>query len=348
MKSISLFSSLLLLLFFIVSCSSNKSFYKEIDKLINKKQPTSFNGSILISQNGKIKYSKSHGFKKYGYNDSLSMNSQYEIMSNTKQITSVLILKEVEKGRIDLNADMYKYLDSLIKPWNDTVKVLNLLNHSHGIKDITVGSKLEFKPGSDFKYGNLSNILLGEILEKVTKKTYSELAHDLFKELKMNNTFCFSKNDRKNLVFGHMNKNNNYTVVENSIINNHNLAADGVISTVEDLAIWNDNLHNGKILKPETYKLMTTSSIMSQHDVFGKEKMGYGYNIRIISDSGIKYLGHTGLGDGFSSLNIYIPKYKLSLVIVENQMNEDSNLYYYYEKLIKDMLIKELKNKNFR
>jgi CubicO group peptidase (beta-lactamase class C family) len=85
---------------------------------------------------------------------------------------------------------------------------------------------------------------------------------------------------------------------------------------------------------------MTTESTKSQHNVFGKEKMGYGYNIRIVDDNGIQYFGHTGLGDGFSSLNIYVPQYDISIIVLENQMSEDSDLYYYYERKIKDIILK--------
>lgn len=331
-----------LLIFSIFCFGQNKLLYKRIDSLLNNVQnPRPFNGVILLTKNGKVKYSKVKGFENFETKKPLELDNQYEIMSNTKQITAVLVLKEVEKGNINLNHFLRQYLPQLTQPWADAVTIHQLLNHTHGIIDIE--KPLLFKPGTDFKYGNLSNIILGKILEKVTKKSYSNLANGLFKELKMHNTFCFSKVDRKNLVYGHINKENKFAVVKKSFINEENMAADGVITTVKDLAIWNENLHNNKILKKETYQLMVSNTSMSQHDVFGKEKLPYGYGIRIVNDGGIKYYGHTGLGDGFASLNIYIPKQKISLVILENQMAEDPNLYYYFETIIKNFLIKELK-----
>lgn len=341
---------ILLFLFFALNFSfaqNQTKLSKKIDSLIENKNPRPFNGVILITENGKAKYSKALGFTNFKTKIPLKMSDQFEIMSNTKQITAVLLLKEVEKGNVNLNSPIKKYLPFLTQTWADTVTVHQLLNHTHGITDTE--KPLLFKAGSDFKYGNLSNNLLGKISENASKKSYSELATSLFKELEMKNTFCYSKNDRRNLVFGHMNKENKFSVVENSFINDENLAADGIITTAKDLTIWNSKLHKGKILKPETYKLMTTSSVLSQHDVFGKEKMGYGYGIRILEDNGIKYFGHTGLGDGFASLNIYIPKSDTSLIILENQMNENSDLYYYYETLIKNLVLKnELNKKNYR
>ena len=325
-----------------LSCNSiaqqKDDYSAKIDSLIKITNLRPFNGVILITKNGKTEYSKAYGFENFNTKVSLKMENQFEIMSNSKQITAVLLLKEVEKGNVNLQSPIKKYLPYLTKSWADSVTVHQLLNHTHGIVDTE--KSLAFKPGSDFKYGNLSNILLGKIIENVSHKTYRELAETLFQSLKMKNTFCFSKSNRRNLVYGHMNKNNVFKVVDSSFINDDNLPADGIITTAKDLIIWNSNLHKGKILKPETYKLMTNSSVLSQHDVFGKEKMGYGYNIRIVEDNGMKYFGHTGLGDGFASLNIYIPKYDVSIIVLENQMNEDDDLYYYFETKIKDIILK--------
>lgn len=317
---------------------SKKDYAVRIDSLIQSPtSPRPFNGVVLITQNGKTKYSKAYGFQDSRTKIPLKTDDQFEIMSNTKQITSVLVLKQFEKGKVDLQAPIKKYLPSLTQPWADSVTVHQLLNHTHGIVDVE--KPLVFKPGTEFKYGNLSNILLGKIIEKTSGKSYIQSATDLFKELHLKNTFCYSKDNRRNLVSGHMNKNNNFTPVENSFITDENMPADGVITTADDMAVWNSLLHKGKILSAKSYKLMTTSSVLSQHDVFGKEKSGYGYNIRIVKYNDIPYLGHTGLGDGFASMNVYVPGSDISIIIIENQMSEDSHLYYYQEAVIRDIVL---------
>jgi len=169
--------------FFLVlmSCQSSKmisdNYSQRIDSLIQTKHKGSFNGAILITKNGKQKYSKVYGFENFNTKSPLKLNDQFEIMSNTKQITAVLILKEVEKGNINLQTPIKEYLPFLTQSWADSVTVHQLLNHTHGIVDVE--KPLLFKNGSDFKYGNLSNILLGKIIENSTKKTYSEVANEL-------------------------------------------------------------------------------------------------------------------------------------------------------------------------
>lgn len=155
----------------------------------------------------------------------------------------------------------------------------------------------------------------------------------------MKDTFCYIKTNLRHLVSGHTSNDKDFTVVENSFINDESLSANGVITTAKDLSTWNSLLHKGKILNTKTYALMTIASVMSEHNVFGKDKMGYGYAIRIVKDHGINYFGHTGLGDGFASLNVYIPKSDVSIIIMENQMSDKSDLFYYFEILIRDIVL---------
>lgn len=328
---------LLLFLSFVNSFAQDRYIF-EIDSLISLKSPRNFNGVILVAKKGKVQYSRAYGIRDIYNPAPLQISDPFEIMSNTKQITAVLVLKEAEKGKIDLQAPIGRYLDDLTQPWVNSVTVHQLLNHTHGITDFS--KPLEFKPGSDFKYGNLSNILLGKIVEKVSGQSYKSAAENLFLKLGMKDTFFYSKDGSRKPVTGHMADRNVFSAVEESFITDENLPADGVVTTAKDLSVWNSALHKGKLLTPEMYRLMMTPSAMSQHDVFGKEKTGYGYNIRIAKEQGISYFGHTGLGDGFASLNIYFPKSDVSLIILENQMNENSDLYYYFEKEIKNIILR--------
>lgn len=332
--------SLLLVLIF-ASCHSSaqkkEDYKKSIDSIIQNSNPK-FNGVVLISKNGKALYSKVEGFSNFETKKPLKIGAQFEIMSNSKLIAAVLLLLEVEKGKVDLNAPIKKYLPELTQTWADSVTVHQLLNHSHGIIDLQ--KPLAFKPGTDFKYGNLSFNLVAKIVEFSSKKSYTEVAESLFKKLKMNHTFCYSKDKEQNLATGYYNVKNQLEPSTSRQITDETLGADGIISTVSDLAIWNNNLHKGKILKPESYQLLIKNTILSQHNFFGKEKQPYGYGIRIAEEESVKYLGHTGLGDGFSSVNLYFPESDISLIVLENQMPEDSNLFYASEFKIKNFLLR--------
>ncbi|PIF44022.1 CubicO group peptidase (beta-lactamase class C family) [Chryseobacterium sp. 52] len=310
---------------------------KKIDSLIQTTNPRSFNGVILITQKGKTKYTKAFGFSNFEKKIPLTTNDNFIIMSNSKQVTAVLILKEVEKGKIDLRSPIRKYLPDLKQTWADTVTVHQLLNFSAGITDID--KPLIFKPGTDFKYGNTAYIMLGKIVEKVTGRKYIDVANDLFKEFKMKNTFCFELDKPQNRVQGYRNTNNNFKLVDKPIDTNDMVSAAGVVSNIKDLNIWDAKLHNGKILNPATYKRMISYDITAQHSAFGKEKIGYGYGVRISDKTPIKYIGHTGGGSGFVSFKVYFPTTDVDVVVLENQSNENFDLFYEFEIKIREIIM---------
>ncbi len=312
----------------------------KIDSLIQTTSPRSFNGVILITQKGKTKYSKVFGYSDFENKISLTQKDNFRIMSNSKQVTAVLILREVEKGKVDLQSSVGKYLPEIQQSWADTVTVHQLLNFSAGITEID--KPLSFKPGTDFLYGVTTYTMLSNIFEKVTGKKYIEAANDLFKELKMKNSFCYEEDKKNNVVKGYVNTKDVFKLKEHPIQGKgwiDFIPAGGIVSNLKDLNIWDTKLHNGKILKPETYKLMTNYNITSQHIAFGSEKIGYGYGVHVSDKTSIKYIGHSGKGLGFASIKVYFPEKGVDMIVLENQYSEDSGLHYYFEIKIREIVM---------
>lgn len=344
MTRIPLFLTLVISVLLSVSAKAQKaiSYSKKIDSIITATSPLQFNGVVLVSQNGKAKYLKANGYKDFEKKIALKTGDQFEIMSNSKQITAVLVLQAAEQGKLDLQSPIKKYLPAITQPWADTVTIHNLLNHTHGITDL--GKPAAFKAGSQFKYGNLSYMLLGKILQNTTGKSFTELASSLFKKLRMEKTFVYNSKNNQALVPGYISEHNQFQKVEKSFLNDDIAPAAGIVSTVEDLAKWNQALFKGKLLTPQFQKLILTPSTSSQHNVFGKESMGFGYNIRFIKEAGLSYYAVTGLGDGFTCLNTYFPSIDTSLIILENQMPENSEHWSFKEASIKNAVLKSIQN----
>ncbi|UTX50155.1 serine hydrolase [Chryseobacterium sp. MA9] len=328
----------------VTATAQKKNIYtQKIDSIITASSPIAFNGVVLIAQKGKIQYLKSNGYKDFEKKIPLKTDDQFEIMSNSKQVTAVLILQAAEQGKLNLHTPIKKYLPTLTQSWADSVTIHHLLNHTHGITDIN--KPAAFKAGSQFKYGNLSYMLLGEILKNTTGKNFTELAIPLFKKLKMDKTLVYNTKNNQALVPGYMNENNQFEKVKESFLNDNMSPAAGIISTVQDLAKWDEALFKGKLLSPEFQKQMLTPSTSSQHNVFGKESMGFGYNVRFIKEAGLDYFAVTGLGDGFTCLNVYFPSTDTTLVILENQMPEKSEYWSFKEASIKNAVLKAMRSK---
>lgn len=346
--------STLIVMLFIIGCNnSNKSnndkeltddYSTKIDSLIQTINPRKFNGVILITQNGKTKYAKAHGYSNFEDKTPITLEDNFRIQSNSKQITAVLIMKEVENRKIDLNKPVGKYLPELRQTWADTVTVHQLLNMSSGI--VSLDRPLLFKPGTDFHYSNPAYGLLGRIIKSVTGEEYAKLANRLFKELGMNNSYCYEVNgSNRGLINGYLVSNDELKIVDFNSIGFTNEAwadfapAGGIISNVKDLSIWDKKLHGGEILKSETYKAMVNSDIIDFDETFSDEKSNYGYGVDISNETSAKYVGHAGRGIGFTSIKFYVPQKNIDVVVLENVYNEDVSIIYHFEKEIRKIVL---------
>ncbi len=96
-----------------------------------------FNGSVLVSEGGKVIFKKGYGLAQMEWNIPNKPNTKFRIGSVTKQFTSMLILQLVEKGKIDLEGKLTDYLPYYRKDTGEKVTVHHLLTHTSGIPSYT-------------------------------------------------------------------------------------------------------------------------------------------------------------------------------------------------------------------
>ena len=296
-------------------------------------QNNKFMGSVAVSKNGEIIYTKSIGFADVEKNIRATENSKYRIGSISKSFTTVLVLKAVEEKKLDLNQTIDKWFPTIKNAKKITVNYL--LSHRSGIhnftddKDyltwntqpktekemveiITKGGS-DFEPNSKAEYSNSNFVLLTYILEKTFKKSYSDLLQNyIVKPIGLTNTYVFGKintnNDEcKSYSFSgtwKLEPETDFTIP---------LGAGAIISTPTDLTKFADALFDGKLLKPESLEKMETI------------KDGYGLGLfQIPFYKSIGY-GHTGGIDGFSSVYSHFADENISYALTSNGTNTNNN-----------------------
>ena len=339
---------ILLLIFLkstIVTFGQQNIINEQIDSLISTNTTKPFNGVILISQKGKTKYSKTFGYSDIDKKESLKLNDQFVIGSISKQFTAVLVLREFDKGNIDLFVPIRQYLPELTQNWADTVTIHHLLTHLHGITQLD--KPTTFKVGTHYSYSQIGYDLLSKIVERTSGKSFAELSKNLFEECGMKNTFHPDIKGYNNLVIGYTENDNGKIEFETEIFQNY-VAAGSFISTAEDLNIWNKYFYSGKLLKRKTMKMVETkqNGAVRNHPIFGITE--YGYGITVDTKENILQFGQTGFAPGFISMNFYFPKTKTSVIVLENVAYETDDLkktFYYHTEILK---IIRNKIKNYR
>jgi D-alanyl-D-alanine carboxypeptidase len=262
--------------------------------------------------------------------------SVFRIGSLTKQFTAAAVLKQVEEGRIRLDAPISEYLPEYAGPGR-RVTVRQLLNHTSGIPSYTglgerfwgrsrldlthaqmlelfAADSLEFEPGSRFSYNNSGYYLLGVLLEKVTGAGYgAHVAATQFAPLGMTQTlYCDQAAIVPHRVQG-------YDVRGNALINAAPIsmltpgAAGALCSTPRDLVKWTAALNRGRVVSAASYAQMTAPTTLT-----GGTTQPYGFGLSRGELEGHAVIQHSGGVNGFSAFMSHYPADDLTIVVLAN------------------------------
>ncbi|MBV2166744.1 MAG: beta-lactamase family protein [Kaistella sp.] len=301
-----------------ITAFQKKLLAQQIDSVFSK---TKFNGSISVIRNGEKLYEKQNGFEDFKTKAKLDSNSVFAIGSVSKQFTAVMILMLEDEGKLNTGDRVSEFLPEFQNKQFENITVHQLLNHTSGISDF--GSGLQSKPGESFNYSNKGYRFLGEIVARVSEKTFDHYAKELFERIGMMHASTANLFEGNHLAGAYLGNAVRFEKIANMpkrlASKEISVAAGGILSTVSDLHRWNAALFGGKILKPETLEKLKTKSSETAHPILGK--VGYGYGI-MMNEGKLESYFHSGYVKGSPSLNIYYPKTKTSVVILSNIADE--------------------------
>lgn len=269
------------------------------------------------------------------------------LQSVAKTYMAVAILQLYEKGKIDLNASMTKYLPSKYSTCikhAERITIKMLLNHTSGIaeyislpryteaviltpqKVISMDWAIEllkkeepqFTTGAEYRYTNTNYLILAMIAEEVTGNHARYIQEHIFRPLQMNNSYYQPANQTphySSLPDSYWDILNAGRPANITPMQRANVAPlkgdDGVISTPIDAVKFLSGLMAGKLMSDSSLKLM-------QEWVNRDGKPVYGLGLIRFDFNGIVAYGHGGGGLGAGCVLLYIPSQKLYLFIASN------------------------------
>lgn len=305
---------------------------KNIDAYMNTHMKNGmFSGTILVAREGKIIIEKSYGMANYELDVPNSINTKYRIGSLSKSFTAILIMQLQEKGILNVNDPVSKYLPNY--PNGSKITLHNLLTHTSGIPEYTdfpdsmmksyhpmtseelvnyiKDKPLDFQPGTQFTYSNSNYVLLGYIIEKITGKSYETILNEnILKPLNMNDSgYNHNETVLKNRASGYL--------VYHDVLRNTDyidmsfaFASGALYSTVSDLYKLDRALYDDKLLKKESVEKIFTPNLDN-----------YGYAWTIDNLYGRKLIWHDGAINGFCGVIARYPKEDICIIILENNKN---------------------------
>ncbi len=254
-----------------------------------------------------------------------SPTTRFPIGSLTKQFTAAAILLLEERGRLALSDPLSKHLPDAPPAWAG-ITIFHLLTHTSGLPNTTIEApgqvsattaagivaaarqrSLDFAPDARFNYSNTGYIVLGQVIERLTRQRYSDFIRaSFFAPLGMTNSG--STDDagaREQMASGYAAGPNGPAPFPEVAFDA--FSAGALYSTVEDLGKWQAGLFGGRVLSATSLTKMTTPY-----------KNEYALGIESRQRNGRRVLEHSGGYGAYRGMMAYYPDDRVSVIVLGN------------------------------
>ncbi|MDQ3459990.1 MAG: serine hydrolase [Deinococcota bacterium] len=165
--------------------------------------------SLALVEGGEVVYSRGFGQRDLERGLPATPETLYSVGSVTKSVTALAVLQLAERGLLDLQDPVARFLPFEIKPLGETVRLEHLLTHSLGIPALAYSeavirhahgsggralplagpediltfmaeaeSWVETAPGQGWFYSNEGYAMLGAVIQKVSGRPYGAYIRD--------------------------------------------------------------------------------------------------------------------------------------------------------------------------
>lgn len=327
-----------------VMAQPDKKIFMELDSLFQSYfKPNEPGGAVLLVKDSKIIYNKGFGIADIKTKKLITTKTLFNTGSISKTFVAYGILKLVSEGKLSLDDALQKYFPDFK---NETiagqVKLYHLLTHSSGLPDsrkvkeehnfyltakdeenfapLKNTAKLEFEPGTKYKYSNPAFNGLALIIEKITGKKWQEyISKTIFETTGMKtSTITDGPYPETGVAHGYI-KNKNGVFEELDYGEEPTFAAagnGGVWSSVEELWKYEQAIQQNIFLDSSWInKSRTAYSFPGWMDTVPSR---LGLSWFITKEMSLSMIGHTGSQGGFISDYCWLPEQKIFYVLLCN------------------------------
>jgi D-aminopeptidase len=297
-------------------------------------KPGSPGAVVAVMRGGEIEICRGYGLASIELGVPITPRTRFRIASVSKQFTVTAALMLAAEGKLELDDPPHKYLKEL-KPLPVTID--QMMRNSSGLPDflelLRLGGHgldkparaselfdaaarnghLNFKPGSRFLYSNTNFLLLGHIIERLTKKTLGEVLEErIFRPLGMTDTSLAADIGTviPNLATGYLG--DDQQGFRRAAHAYPQGGEGGLSSTVEDLLTWSRHFDDPVLGKTIPTQLAAVAPLT------GGQVNRYRRGVATGALRGLDTIGHGGLWPGFRTELLRLPKAGLTVVVIAN------------------------------
>ena len=293
---------------------------------------------VAVVKDGAVVHAKGYGMADLERGVRLSPQSVLDIGSTSKQFTAACILLLAREGKLSLDDDIRKHLPEM-RDYGAPVTVRHLLHHTSGIRDyltlmavagqsaandypdaqvvelIARQRELNFRPGDEHLYSNSGYFLMSEIVRRASGMSLREYAEKhIFAPLGMKSTHFHDDTAMvvKNRAVGYAPRPDGGFALDMSIF--HVVGDGGVMTTVEDLAVWDRQFYDPKLEGGREL----VERLQSQGVLNSGEKLDYAAGLVVGTHRGLRTVRHGGAWAGYRSDMLRFPDERLTVICLAN------------------------------
>jgi CubicO group peptidase (beta-lactamase class C family) len=310
------------------------AFEEFANRLMASQQMTGLSVAVV---HGDFRWERGFGFADVENRVPATPHTSYRMASVTKPMTAIAILELFEEGKIDLDAEVQRYVDYFPRK-AQPVTVRQLLAHQGGISHYRDYDKegrirdpkttreavgifadwdLAAEPGTKFIYSSYGYNLLGAVVEGASRQPYAAYMREhVWTPLGMTSTVM---DDPRALV---PNRADGYVLEDGKLRRSEyvdmssRFSGGGTRSTVGDMLRMVEGLAQGKVLKPETRELA-----WSMQPTRDGRYTRYGLGFGLYSRNGRYTVAHSGAQQEARTEVMIIPSANFAVALASNFEN---------------------------
>ncbi|MBI2273531.1 MAG: beta-lactamase family protein [Bacteroidetes bacterium] len=331
---------------------SQKDSYKTIDSIVSSAAVNyRMSAVVLVAEKGKVTYEKAVGYREFAGQLPLQTTDVFELASVSKQFTAMVIMMLKEKGLLQYDDLVEKYLSIPYKG----ITIRHLLTHTSGLPDYQEimdahwdKSKVAgnpdilaylnqyappklFEPGEKYAYSNTGYVLLASIAEKVSGRDFITFCNkEIFRKLGMKHTGIRTLAEKaavKNFAIGHIYvkerdafvRADSFPSSDYTIWLGNRKGPGRISSTVRDLLKWDQALYTDKLVSQATLAEAFQPMVLNNGKL---SNYGFGW-IPVTDDPSGRIVWHNGDNPGYKTeIMRFIDQQKTLIILCNNASDQ--------------------------
>lgn len=304
----------------------------------------------VFDRNGMV-FAEALGQSDLAQHRPMTANTLMRAGSITKMLTAIAVMQLIEQGRFSLSTPVRELLPEapIVNPWESTdpVRVVNLLEHTAGFDDASLGGLFRereatdghlnallsdrkpltarWRPGTMMSYSGPGYAVLGALIEKQTGLTWEDaVRRNVLRPLGMKHSvLTIAEAGRREHSLGY-----DGSEMRNLPLLPFSTRADGALwSTPEDMSKLGRFLMTDGSSAPGVLTFESVREMKNVHSTLAARQglaWGYGLAVQHTAGEGADWLGHDGAVYGAGASLRYQPARGLGYVVMYNTENVDA------------------------